>query len=80
MIYPLKIQISDHLPIENAFCNDLPIQHVDFPINESIYGPLVERQGTQGHEEATSHQDLKKLDWFKGNITGKPHISWENLW
>ena len=50
-----------------------------------VYGPLVERQGTQGHEEATSHQDLEKLDlfsmdWFKGKITGKPHIEWENLW
>ena len=20
------------------------------------------------------------MDWFKGNFTGKPHISWENLW
>jgi hypothetical protein len=20
------------------------------------------------------------MDWFKGKITGKPHISWENLW
>ena len=20
------------------------------------------------------------MDWFKGQFTGKPHISWENLW
>ena len=20
------------------------------------------------------------MDWFKGKFTGKPHISWENLW
>ena len=20
------------------------------------------------------------MDWFKGKITGTPHISWENLW
>ena len=20
------------------------------------------------------------MDWFKGNFTGKPHISWENIW
>ena len=20
------------------------------------------------------------IDWFKGKITGKSHISWENLW
>ena len=20
------------------------------------------------------------MDWCKGKITGKPHISWENLW
>ena len=20
------------------------------------------------------------MDWFKGKNTGKPHISWENLW
>jgi hypothetical protein len=20
------------------------------------------------------------MDWFKGKSTGKPHISWENLW
>jgi len=20
------------------------------------------------------------MDWFKGKITGKPHISWGNLW
>ena len=20
------------------------------------------------------------MDWFKGKITGKYHISWENLW
>ena len=20
------------------------------------------------------------MDWFKGNLTGKPHIQWENLW
>jgi hypothetical protein len=20
------------------------------------------------------------MDWFKGKITGKPHISWENRW
>ena len=20
------------------------------------------------------------IGWFKGNITGNPHISWENLW
>ena len=22
----------------------------------------------------------KSIDWFKGKITGKSHISWENLW
>jgi hypothetical protein len=22
----------------------------------------------------------KSMDWFKVTITGKPHISWENLW
>jgi len=20
------------------------------------------------------------MDWFKGKITGKPHIQWEHLW
>jgi hypothetical protein len=20
------------------------------------------------------------MDWFKGKFTGKPHISWENIW
>jgi hypothetical protein len=20
------------------------------------------------------------MDWFQGKFTGKPHISWENLW
>ena len=20
------------------------------------------------------------MDWFKGIFTGKPHISWENVW
>jgi hypothetical protein len=23
---------------------------------------------------------LYSMDWFKGKITGKPHISWENWW
>ena len=23
---------------------------------------------------------LLSMDWFKGKFTGKPHISWENLW
>ena len=24
--------------------------------------------------------NLRSIDWFKGKITGKSHISWENLW
>jgi len=24
--------------------------------------------------------DYCSMDWFKGKFTGKPHISWENLW
>ena len=23
---------------------------------------------------------LNSIDWPKGNITGKSHVSWENLW
>ena len=26
------------------------------------------------------HSSLSSIDWFKGKITGKSHISWENLW
>jgi len=22
----------------------------------------------------------ESMDWFKGKFTGKPHISWDNLW
>ena len=24
--------------------------------------------------------NMESIDWFKGKITGKSHISWENLW
>ena len=27
-----------------------------------------------------SEKGLVSMDWFKGKFTGKPHISWENLW
>ena len=30
-------------------------------------------------ELRTSATDVS-IDWFKGTITGKSHISWENLW
>jgi hypothetical protein len=23
---------------------------------------------------------LLAMDWFKGNFTGKPYISWDKLW
>ena len=33
------------------------------------------------HSEVTRLRGwLKPMDWFKGKITGKPHISWENQW
>ena len=25
-------------------------------------------------------RSIESIDWFKGKITGKSHISWENLW
>jgi hypothetical protein len=28
----------------------------------------------------TQLRSLGSMDWFKGKFTGKPHISWENLW
>jgi hypothetical protein len=27
-----------------------------------------------------SHHPVLWYGWFKGKFTGKPHISWENLW
>ena len=27
-----------------------------------------------------AHSGILSIDWFKGKITGKSHISWKNLW
>ena len=36
-----------------------------------------------GTKACNASQELIKLgsmDWFKGKLTGTPHIKWENLW
>ena len=38
---------------------------------------------TIAHKETTSDPQNsipKSLNWFEGNVTGKPYISWKKLW
>ena len=43
-----------------------------WPLSELIC-PLFALQGLQS-------EGFNSIDWFKGKITGKSHISWENRW
>ena len=40
------------------------------------------RTGTRSRAEREHLVDMSgdSIDWFKEKITGKSHISWENLW
>ena len=31
-------------------------------------------------ETSEKHWKTNSIDWFKENLTGNPHISWENIW
>ena len=38
------------------------------------------RESRGGTRPIVDHLFLKSMNWFKGKVTGKPHISWENQW
>ena len=50
----------------------------------TIIQTLGDKRGRIGSPTAsdwsTVQETPESIDWFKGKITGKSHISWENLW
>ena len=67
---------------------DFPLPHIGVFENRQQVLSSVELQGIlmEAHwilqlSISFRHPFLPhSIDWFKGNITGKSHISWENRW
>ena len=59
---------QDLLDFHGWFCRSCPI--VSHSQNPNLDDPLLSR----------SQQSQVSIDWFKGKITGKSHISLENRW